>query len=174
MSSVRRTVLPTLPREHPDLAALRIGREQVNNLEPRLEDLGPDLLVLEARGRPVYRQPVGRLHRPKLIYWLAEHIEEPPQYPWPDRDRDRSTCLSCRSTPNEPFRRRQRDRPHCLVAEVLCNLEHQPPALVALRQGDLDGVVNLRQLTGWEPDINDRPDNLDDFSFRPLLLFAVS
>jgi hypothetical protein len=54
------TVLPTpAPAEHPDLAALHVGLEQVDDLDPGLQHLALRLEVLERRRLAVDRHRVA-------------------------------------------------------------------------------------------------------------------
>src|SRR5205807_8933398 len=75
--------------EEADLAAAKIGREQVADLDAGLERDHPHVLLLELRRVAVDGEPAGGADRALLVYRLADHVEDASQHFLADRHRDR-------------------------------------------------------------------------------------
>jgi hypothetical protein len=144
--------------EQPDLAALRVGGEQVDDLDARLEHLGGRRQVLGARSLLMDAAALDvRGHRVAQVDRLAEQVEDAPERHLTDGDGDRGARVEHLQTSCQTVRRVHRHRPHAVVAEVLLDLAHEQlllrsgadagGLLLAVGAGadDRDRVVDLRQ-----------------------------
>ena len=145
------------PAEDADLAALLERADQVDDLESGLEDLDLGRLLVEGRRRAVDRQGLGPVDVTLLVDRVAEHVEDPSERHVADGHRDRSAGVEHRDAAGQAVGRRHRHGADPVVAQVLLDLadERRPFAL------DLDGVVDRRQLAGWELDVDDGSGDLD-------------
>ena len=135
--------------EQADLAALGVGREQVDDLDAGLEDLARRGQVLDARRRPVDRPAVVGLHVAALVDRLAEQVEDAAERGPPDRHRDRAAGVAHLRAAREAVGGVHRDRAHAVVAEVLLHLEDEDAGVVLVAlvlELDLERVVDLGQL----------------------------
>src|SRR5919108_2937244 len=155
--------------EQADLAALRVRREQVDDLDAGLEHLGGRRELLDGRGGPVDRPALLDIDLVALVDRLAEQVEDAPERDAADRDRDRAAGVDHLGAAGDAVGRVHRDRAHAVVAEVLLDLAHQVRAdvrvagVVALA-GDDQGRVDLRQLVreyGLDDDALDLLDPAD-------------
>ncbi len=62
--------------EQADLAALREGHQQIDDLDARDQQILAARLLVVGRRRAVNRQTLRRLHRPSLILRRAEHVHD--------------------------------------------------------------------------------------------------
>ena len=77
ISSMMMTVLPTpAPPNRPILPPLAYGRDQVDDLDAGLEDLGRGLLLLIGRRRTMDRPALLALDRRLVVHRLAEQVED--------------------------------------------------------------------------------------------------
>ena len=67
------------PAEEAGLPALHVGAEQVDDLDPRLEDLRLGLQLREGNARAVDRHALLRLRRSLAVNGLAQQVEHPAQ-----------------------------------------------------------------------------------------------
>ncbi len=147
--------------EQPDLAALRVGREQVDHLDARLEHLGRRRQILHARRVLVDLAALGvRGQLLAEVDRFAQQVEDPPQRRLAHRHRDRAARVDHLDAAREPVGRVHRHRAHAIVAEVLLDLAHEHLAAglgadarsLLLRGGrgtrDRDRVVDLGQRSG--------------------------
>ncbi len=151
--------------EQADLAALRVGGEEVDDLDPRLEDLDlGGLLVEGGRGAVDRVADLGR-DRAALVDRLADHVHDPAQGLGTDGDHDGLARVDRVHAADQAVGRVHRDAADDVVAQVLGDLDDEVPLLVAdARVGDPDRVVERRQLLGLEPDVDHGPDDLHDVS----------
>jgi peptide chain release factor 1 len=151
------------PAEQPRLAALHVRRDQVNDLDPRLEDLGLGLELLEGRRVPVDRPPLLRVDRSALVHRLAQHIEDPAERRVPHRDGDRLPGIDDIHAPGHAVRRVHGDRADLVAADVLCDFADQAMVSIVIRPRELERVIDLGQPVRCEFGIDDRSDHLNDF-----------
>jgi hypothetical protein len=145
--------------EDAGLAALGEGRDQVDDLDPGLEDFDLRRLVFE-RGRGAVDRVGGLdLDRSRLVDRLADDVEDAAERLQSDWDGDRRPDVDDLHSTLQPIGRAHRDRAHPVVAEVLLDFESQG---VAVLEGDLDAVVDLGQLFRRELDVDHRAGDLDD------------
>src|SRR5438128_2273577 len=152
--------------EEAGLAALGVGLEEVDHLDPRLEHLDIRGLLFEGRRRAVDRIGLLRVDRGALVHGLADDVQDAAQRLTAHRDRDRAARVLDPHASREARGRGHRDCPHLALAHVLRHLQHEP-----LRVGEdvlhldalhLDRVVNPGQLSRLELDVHHGPDDLDD------------
>ena len=145
--------------EEADLAALGIGREQVDDLDAGDEHLGFGGLGGEiGRGR-MDRAVFGRLDGTLLVDRLADDVEDAPQRAVADRDLDRLAGIGDLRAAHEAFGRIHRDGAHGGFAQVLRDLEHEPLAVVV----GLERVEDLGQMV-LELHVDDGADDLGDLA----------
>ena len=102
--------------EEADLAAAHVRGDQVDDLDPRLEDLDLRRELVEGRRIAVDRPALGVRHLPALVDRVAEHVPEPAEGHVADGHRDRrrrcrrrrSRGRSRRSSPSRPRGRGRR------------------------------------------------------------------
>src|SRR5699024_7258875 len=101
--------------EETDLTALRVRRQKVDDLDPRLQDLYYRTLLLECRRLSVDDPFLRIVDILSIINGLAEHIEQPPQRPAPDRNFDAGTCRSNLHIPVKPLAGREHQTAHLII-----------------------------------------------------------
>ena len=143
--------------EQADLAALGVGREQVDDLDAGDEDLGFRRLVDELGRLAVDRQRLLGVDGPALVDRLADHVEDAAERLGADRHGDRGAGVGHFLAAHQAVGRVHRDRADGLLAEMLRHFEHQPVALV----GQLQRVQDRRQLA-VEVDVHDGARDLGD------------
>ena len=154
--------------EQADLAALRVGREQVHDLDAGLEHLGRRGQFLDGRSRAVDRPALLDVERLALVDRVAEQVEDAPERDLADGDGDRAAGVDDLHTAGQAVGGVHRHRAHAVVAEVLLHLADEDLALAAI---DGDRGVDLGQLVG-EDGLDD--DALDLFDPADVLLLGVS
>src|SRR5262249_19692645 len=109
--------------EKADLAALHEGRDQIDDLDTGLEDLGLGLEFRELGSLAVNRLPlrIGGNRRP-AVYRLAEHVEDAPQRSIADRRRDRRAGIRHLHATGDAVGGTHRHRPHLILPDVLLHL----------------------------------------------------
>ena len=142
--------------EQADFAAAHQRRDQVDDLDARLEHLDLRLLLLERRRLAVDRGDALLTDVAALVERLAEHVEEAAQRLRPDRHRDRRAGIDDDGAAAQSVGRVHRQAAHPVVSQVLLDLGDDRAAI----GGDLDGVEQGRQIAGRELDVHDRPDHL--------------
>ena len=111
--------------EQADLAALRVGREQVDDLDAGLEHLGRRRQVLDGRRRAVDRPALLDHDLLALVDRLAEQVEDAPERHVADRHRDRAAGVDDLHAAREAVGGVHRHRAHAVVAEMLLDLAHE-------------------------------------------------
>ena len=125
--------------EEADLAALDVRRDQVDHLDPGLEDLHGRREVAE-RGRIAVDRPAldvvagGRL----VVDRLADHVPDPSERRVADWNRDRLTGVDHLDAAREAVGGVHRDCAHAIVPEVLLHLCDQRRSLRVAHSGHLD------------------------------------
>ena len=143
--------------EQADLAALRIGGQQIDHLDSGDQDLGLGRLIDQLRRRLVDRHVNLGVDRPPLVDRLADHVEDAAEGLAPDRHRDRLAGIDHLLTPGQPVGAIHGDGSHGRFAEVLGDLEDQPVAVIV----GLQSVQDRRQVT-VELNVHHRPRHLGD------------
>ena len=145
--------------EQADLAALGIGREQVDDLDAGDEDRGLGRLVGVDRRLLMDGAPLLVRDRAGLIDRFADHVHDAPEGAVADRHRDRLAGVGHLLAAHQPFAGVHRHRADRRLAEVLGDFEHQAVALVL----GLERIENRRQVI-LEMHVDDGADDLGDAS----------
>jgi hypothetical protein len=143
--------------EQADLAALRIRREQVDDLDARDQHGALGGLVDELRALGVDRRRLGVADRAALVDRLADHVHDAAERLGADRHADLRAGVDHFLAAGEAVGRVHRNRAYGALAQVLRDLEHQPVAVIV----GLERGKDLRQLA-IEAHVHDRADHLRD------------
>ena len=143
--------------EQADLAALGVGREEVDDLDAGDEDLRLGGLLGIGRRRLVDgAQRVG-LDRAGLVDRLADDVHDAAEGVEADRDLDGLAGIGDLLAADQAFRGVHRDAAHGALAELHGDFEHEAVAVVL----GLEGVQDLGQVA-VEMDVDDGADDLGD------------
>ncbi len=153
--------------EEADLAALHVRGDQVDDLDPGLEDLDRRGQLAEARRIPVDRPPLGLARILALVDRVTDHVPEPAERHVPDGHGDRLARVLDVEAAGEPVGRVHGDGADAIVSEVLLHLCDQ----LAVVDGDAKRGVDRRQLVR-EDDVDDDALDLDDLA--PVFLVRIS
>ncbi len=145
--------------EEADLAAARIGREQVDDLDARDEHFGFRRLFDE--GRRFLVDFAGRigLDRTGFVHRLANDVDDAAERSFANRHGDRAARILHFLAANETFRRIHRDGTDGVLAEVLRDFENEALAIVLRLKRIQDG----RQVT-VELDVHNGANHLTDLA----------
>ncbi len=136
--------------EQADLAALGVGREQVDDLDAGGKDFDLGRLFGEFRRGAMDRQHMLVTDRAALVDRLADHVDDAAQRGRPHRNHDRAAGVGDFLAARHAVGRIHGDGADLVLAEMLGDLEHQGLALIGRAQGRHDG----RQI-GVEVDVHD-------------------
>ena len=143
------------------LAPFGEGGDQVDNLDSRLQHLGGGLLLPEG-GRGAMDGPaLLSLHRPQIVQGLPHNIEQPSQGGWPHGDGERCPGVDSLGAPLQAIGGGHGKAAHPVVPHMLLRLEKDRPLI----KGDLDSVIERRQLIRGEFYIDHGADYLGYFTF---------
>ena len=132
--------------EEPDLPAAHVRGHEVDDLDPRLEDLDLRGQLVEGRRIAVDRPPLGSVRRGlHAVDRLAEHVPDAAEGDVADRNRDRRRGVDDRRAAGDPVGRVHRDGANPVVAEVLLHLGDEN---AAVGPRDAERRVDLGQLLG--------------------------
>ena len=143
--------------EEADLGTLGEGADQVDDLEPGLQDLLADVLLAD-RGRLAVDGVALRIGRRHGVDGISDDVEHAAQGHLAHRDGDRRTRVHHLVAAAQAVGRVHGDGPDHAVAQILLDLQHQPAALA----GDLQGIVGVREPSAGEGHVDDGPHDLDD------------
>ena len=143
--------------EEPDLPALGVGGEQVDDLDPGNQHLGLGGLVGEGGGIAVDGEGARALHRAALVNRLADDIEDAPERLRPDRNLNGPPGVAHLGAAHEALGRIHGDGAHRVLAEVLRDLQNEALAEVL----GLQRVEDHRQLA-FKVDVHHRAHHLGD------------
>jgi hypothetical protein len=151
--------------EEANLAALDEGRDQVDDLDARDEDLDSGLELVEIRRRTMDRPALLRLRILALVDRVAEHVEDAAERRRPDGHGDGRARILDVHAAGETVRGVHGDRAHAIVAEVLLHLGDEVEGAAAVLFGDRNAqrVEDLRQLL-VEHGVDDDALDLDDLA----------
>ena len=110
--------------EETDLTALHERRDEVDDLDARLEDFGLRLEVHEVRALAVDR-PAQRVLRDRraVVHRLAEHVEDAAERRRADRHRDRAAGVDDFHAAHDGVGGRHGDGAHLVAADVLLHFD---------------------------------------------------
>ena len=143
--------------EQADLAALGVGREQVDDLDASDEDLGFRRLIDIGRGRLMDRAPSLHRNWAGFIDRFADDVHDAPEGALANRDRDRLAGVGDLLAAHEALGNVHGDAAHRVLAELLGDLEHEAIAVV----DRLERVENWGQVA-VELHVDDSADHLGD------------
>ena len=143
--------------EQADLAALRIRREQVDDLDAGDEDRVLGRLVDEERRLGVDRGGVGVADRAALVDRLADDVHDPAERHRADRHADLRAGVGDLLAAGQALGRVHRDRADGALAEMLRDLEDEAVAVIV----GLERRQDRRQLA-VERHVDDGADHLAD------------
>jgi hypothetical protein len=137
------------PAEHPDLAALHVGLEQVDDLDPGLEHHLPRLELLERRRLTVDRPAVGSVDLVRCgVEGIAKHVVDVPEHTLAHRHADRRSGVLDGRAADHAVGWLEGDRPDHPVADVLRHLAGDRLRLALQGHVDPQRRVDLGQPSG--------------------------
>jgi len=145
--------------EEADLAAARIGREKIDDLDARDEHFGFRRLLDE--GGRFLVDGAGRvgLDRAGFVDRLADDVDDAAERAVADRNRDRRARVADFLTAGQTLGRVHGDGADRVLAEMLRHFENEAVAAVVR----LERIQNGRQMIG-ELDVDNGADDLGDLS----------
>ena len=96
-----------------------------------------------------------------VIYRFAKYIEHTPKCTLTNGNRDRRACRNSVHSSHQSVRRSHGDTSHCIITQMLCNLDRQ---FCTITSCNLNGIVQLWELSLAELYIKNRTDNLGNFT----------
>ena len=145
--------------EEADLAALGIGRQQVDDLDPGDQDLGFGRLIDEVGRRAMDRRLALGLDRAAFVDRAADDVEDAAQGLGSDGHLDGPAGVDRLVAADETVGGVHGDRAHRRFAQMLGHFEHQMLARIV----DVQGVQNCRQIA-LELDVDHRAHDLRDLA----------
>jgi len=150
--------------EEADLSTRDVGRQQVDDLDARLEHLGLRLELVEGRGLAV--DPPALVDLEPLALLEVEHVagrvEDVAEGHVADGHADRGARVAHGRAADQAVGRLQRDGPDDAVADVLGDLEREHGGVLADGHLDLELVVDLGHGVDGELHVDDRADDTGD------------
>ena len=146
----------------PDLAALGVGLQQVDDLDARFEHLDGGRLVLEGRRFAVDRPTLVGRGRLAPVDGLAEDVEHAPQRACADGHFDAVPERLRLHAAGKPFAPREHDAAHRVRPFVTGDFHHPPFPLY----GHDELVVDLGQAAVRKRDVYDGTEHLRDNTDR--------
>ena len=148
-----------------DLAAARVGGQEVYYLDPGFKSLHFGLLIDKLRGRAMDGKAFLCLNRPPLVHRLADDVDDASQGLRSHRYRDTSPAIHHLHPPDQPFGAVHGDAADRALAQMLRDLHDEIPLLLADRRvGNLERIVDGWQRAIGKLDIHHCPQDLRDFS----------
>ena len=145
--------------EQADLAALRIGGQQVDDLDAGDQDFRTGRLSRKFRRRLVDRTAFGDVQRRAFINGFTHHVQNPAQGHFADRHHDRAAGVADRFAADQTFGRIHGDGADGVFAKMLRHFQDQLLAVVV----GFQRVQDRGQLI-FELYVNDGADHLRDFT----------
>ena len=164
------------PAEQADLAALEEGLDEVDDLDPRLEDLEPGALLVERRRDAVDGILLGRRHGAHAVDRLPDDVQDAAEGPLAHRDLDRDPETHGFHPPGQAVGRMHGHAADLVLPDMLFDLDDDVDRQHGVEPlaRDPDGRVDRRQLAFPEQDVDDGPDDLNDLADVPFCLRHVS
>ena len=154
----------TRAAEKADLPAFYEWRDQIDDLDARLEDLGLGLQVREQRSRTMDRPALDiRGDRRSVVHRLTEYVENSTQRGLADRNLDRRSGIFDVHPAHDGVRRGHRDGAHLIATDVLLHFDRHIDVGAGIRfLANAERVVKLRQVLRFEFDVEYGADHLHD------------
>ena len=153
--------------EQTDLAALGIGREQIDNLDAGDENGAFGRLIDEQRSLGMDRRAAFGAHGAALVDGFAHDIHDAAQRLRPDGNRDLATRIDDFLSAGQAFGRVHRDGAHGVLTKVLRDFQNQRVRAVLRFQGGED----VGQFA-FELDIDDGADDLGNDAIGGLVEYG--
>ena len=150
------------PAEQPGLAAANKRRQQVDDLDARLEQLGLRGQVAQRRRVAMDRPVFVGVNRPAAVDRLAHDVEHAAQRRFADRHLDRLARVEAVLSADQAVGAAQRDAAHAAAAEVLLHFAGEVDLHSFVLGDDLHGVVNRGEPILLELDVKRGADDLRD------------
>ena len=144
--------------EQADLAALRVRREQIDDLDAGDENRALGRLVDEERSRGVDRHRLGVADGATLVDRLADDVEDAAERLRADGDADLRAGVGDFLAAGQTLGRIHRDRADSVLTEMLRDFEHEAVAVVRR----LERVENRGEAILLEGHVDDGADDLAD------------
>ena len=151
----------TCTTEESDFTTLLIGAEKVNDLDTGLQDLRIRRLLGESRSLSVDRMLLLRLRCRFLINGFTQNIEDTSQGLLSHGNPDRTSCGFCCHTAYQTVGGAEGDAAYDVVTQMLGHLNGKRSLFLP---SDQDSVIDIRQLAFRKTDIQNRADDLCDFT----------
>ena len=145
-----------------DLTTLLIGTKKVNDFDTCLQHLCRSCLLLKCWSFSMNWHMLYFCGGSNLINWFTQYIKHTPQSllaNW--NGNSRSSCF-CVHSPNQSVCRTHGNTSHCIITQMLGNLNHQ---FFSLFERNIDGFIDLRETAFGKFNIQNGPDNLSDFTY---------
>jgi len=152
--------------EETDLAAAHIGREEVDDLDARLEDLALGLQSIESRRRRVDGAPTLGLELAQSIDGFAEDVEDAAEHFLAHGHHDRRAGVLHLDAADQAVGAAHGHRSHLVATDVLLHLGRQLDVGAFDLGIDLERGHDLRHIPFGELHVDDGTDDLDHFTFR--------
>ena len=142
--------------EQPDLAALGVGADEIDDLDAGFQDLGRALLILKRGGGTVDGPAFLGLDRRAVIDGLAQKVENASETFLAHRHADGRTGINSFHAAHQAIGAVHGDAAHHIIADVLSNLGGDD--LLPMLNGD--GIAQGGQFPFRKADIQYRTDDL--------------
>ena len=149
--------------EEADLAAFGIGRQKIDDLDARLEDLGIRRLFGIGRGRLMDGAGAFRRDRAGFVDGLADDVHDPAERTFADWHQDGLAGVGHGLAAGQALGHVHGDAAHGVLAEMLRDFEHEPVAVVR----GFERVQDLGQMA-FELYVDHRADHLCDIAGRAV------
>ena len=155
------------PAEKADLAAFQIGLDEVDDLDPGLQNLGLGGLLIERRRVPMDREALGGLDGTPLVDRIAQHVQHAAENLRSHGNGNRMSGVLDPHPTHHAVGGLHGDRPHAPLAEVLLDLAGHVERIghVKALAGHADGAENPGELAGRELNVNGRSGDLNHFPY---------
>ena len=148
--------------EEADLSAFLIRAEKVYHLDAGFQHLCGSCLFFKTGSFSVDGPMLHIRGSLFIIDGITNNIKHTSQSLFPYRYGDRTACTDGFHTSDQSVCRTHSDAFYSIISQMLCHLYHQCAAIPC---GDVDGIIDLRQIALRKFDIQYCTDDLGDLSF---------
>ena len=155
------------PAEQSDLATLKKGLNEVDDLDPGLEHLFRRRLLIERGSLPMDGHVLLGVDRAKLVDRLAENVQHAAERLAPHGNGDARAGVDRLHATNHAFGRNHGDAADAAFAEVLLNLHHDVERAGHHKAfaDDAERLKDRRHTRLFELDVNGRAADADYFAY---------
>ena len=158
--------------EQAGLAAADERREQIDDLDACLEELGLRRQIGDRRRIAVDRPALRRVDRATVVDRLASEIEDAAEGFLADRHGERSAGVDAGAAADHAVGAAEGDAAHLAAAEMLLDFPDEVDGYPLRLMVDLDGVVDRRDRVLGELRVERRPDDLGDMTDLAAVLLC--